>query len=223
MKEVGKRFIFGIFVFVILISFVFAVDIDGAVDELESGVTKIQNLGSVTGEQKADYLKEQWVLILEKSQVGRVLLSVSDFISDVFGPFIKIVLGVDYGLTWKFIFAACIWLALFLFLMRPIREMFGNYFISILVSFLITSLVGITKVIFYATEFIYVAVTNEWIFWVSLGLAILVVWLMSYFGKMFGNAIKKEKERSEKDKTSRANKLIQLLGRLAKKELDGTN
>jgi len=73
---------------------------------------------------------------------------------------VTLILGVEYSLSWSFIFAIAIWLALFLFLIYPMDEITNNNFLGILASAVVVSIIGTTGIIKNAVDIISTAVNN---------------------------------------------------------------
>jgi ABC-type multidrug transport system fused ATPase/permease subunit len=208
--------VFGIlFVVLLTTSFVFAQDIPFGeeLDELEEGVEDFEEF--VEDEDvRSDYLKQEWTKLLDKSKVGKVLLGISNFLSK-FSPLFKVILGVEYSLSWAFIFAVAIWLMFFVLLLGPAESLFPNKLSSIAISFIVTSLIGISGIIKKFVDILTNVIENPTAIWISIIIAILLIFILQFFGKKIGKLIKKSKEKFEKEETEKAQKKIQVAGKLA--------
>jgi hypothetical protein len=187
------------------------------VEEVQAGQQTYEQY--TAAQNKSDYLKQEWVKILEKNKILGPIFKVINSVFVFLSPFFKIVLGYD-SLSWGFIFAIAIWIALFFLISPAISQMIGSGLTGGLASFAIVSLVGLSGVIKKAVDMLNTVINNTWIFWVSLGVAILVVFIASIFGKQLKNWIKKMKKESEEAKTTEAQKTIQTTGKVAEKELE---
>jgi len=164
----------------------------------------------------AEYLKQEWKKILEKKPVIGPIINIADKIFTALNPLFKIILGVDYGLSWAFIFSLIIWLTLLIFIYQPLSGMLDNKILGLIASFIIASLIGISGVIRGAINLMSTIITKRWLFWVSLLLTVLISIIIIQLG---GGLKKILQEESEKIKTKEAQKTIQTLGKVSEKEL----
>jgi ABC-type multidrug transport system fused ATPase/permease subunit len=165
------------------------------------------------------YLKQEWTKILEKTQTGRILLKVSDLLGSL-NFFWKPVLGMEYSLSWLFIFAVAIWLILFFIIYGLLSAIFGNKISGIIGGFCVASLVGLSGVIKKAVDLLSFAIKNVWIAWLSLFIAIMIMFLIIHFSGGLKAYSQKQKEQAEKEKTERAQKIIQTKGEIVEEELE---
>tara|TARA_Y100000310_G_scaffold345546_1_gene466328 strand:+ start:1830 stop:2495 length:666 start_codon:yes stop_codon:yes gene_type:complete len=188
----------------------------GLEDLEEKGEQAEELVDTITDEEaRAQYLKKEWTKILEKTKAGKIILSISDFLAK-FNPLFKIVLGVEYSLSWAFIFSVLIWLILFGLIFLPASSIFDNKLTGLITTIVITSLIGIGGVIKKAIDFLSLMINNIWIALVSLLIALAVAFLI---GKMMKQSIKEEKEESKKEKTTRHRKIIKTEAKVAEEEL----
>jgi hypothetical protein len=220
----------GLFVISVLLTslfaFVVSVSAQGATTGLEQVplVNEVQQ-GQQTYEQftaaqnKTSYLTQEWGKIVEKNAILGPIFKVINSVFVFIRPFFKIVLGYD-SLSLGFVVAVAIWLALFFLLNPAVSQTIGSGLTGGLASFAIVSLISLSGVIKKAVDLLNTLVTNTWILWISIGVAILLVFIASMFGKQLKNWIKKMKKESEEAKTAQAQKTIQATGKLAEKELE---
>jgi Na+-transporting methylmalonyl-CoA/oxaloacetate decarboxylase gamma subunit len=188
------------------------------VSEVQQGQEAYQQY--TTAENKSEYLKQEWVEILGKANyIGPVVKGI-DKVFTFLSPFFKIVLGVESKLSWAFIFAIAIWLILFFFLNPIMSQLLNKGSLGLVSSFIIASLVGLSGVIKMAVDLLTLMINNVWIAWLSLLVAIILVFLAEVIGKKIKAKIKKAKEAEEARKTAEAQKLTQVAGEVAKKELE---
>jgi hypothetical protein len=186
---------------------------------------KIQDLPQTPEEASnvtTTYLKQEWTKILDKTQAGKVILKISDFLTYL-NFFWKPVFGIEYSLSWAFIFSIAIWAILFYLVFGPLTAITKNKIVSIIGGFCIASLVGTAGIIKKAVDLLGFVIANTWIAWISLVIAILIMFLIGALSGQLKAYLKKQKEQAEKDKTERAQKIIQTQGKIAEKELESYN
>ena len=171
-------------------------------------------------ETKAEYLKKEWSKILENTPYINPVIEIIDDIFTSLNPFLKIVLGVEYSLSWAFFFAIAIWTILFIFLFPPISQIFGSKLFGAIASVTIASLIGISGVIKSAVDLLSTIINNKWIFWLSLFITIAIGIIIAKFGGGIKEIIEEQKEKSEKRKTKKAQEKIQTAGEVAEEELE---
>ena len=165
-----------------------------------------------------EYLKQEWKKMLSNTPVIGPIITVLDKIFTALNPIFKVILGVDYGLCWAFIFALMLWIILVVIIYYPAWGLFNSKPLGLLVAIASSSLIGISKVIKKAADLLVIMITKRWLFWISLILTILIgiiIW------KLESDFFKKLKEEAEKVKTEEAQKTTQAMGKVAKKELEG--
>ena len=74
-------------------------DLENKVNNVRQGVNVIAN-----NQARQEYLQQEWTKVLNKTSTGKILVKISDSIKKI-NPFFKIVLGVEYSLSWQFFFA----------------------------------------------------------------------------------------------------------------------
>ena len=234
MKKLGVFYLFVLVLFSLLILNIFAVSVKaqlegtGLPSGLEGDVEKIQNLTEkgqeiiekTKEEEGREYLKQEWKKMLEQNKVGKVLLAISDFIEKL-NPFFKIVLGVEYSLSWAFVFAIALWIILFMILYYPIKGMFDKTWIAIIASFAVTSLIGISGVIKKAVDLLSTIISKPWLAWLALGITIVIAAIIIYLGGGLKQILEKEREKAAKEKTEKDRKIIETSAKVEKENLKG--
>jgi hypothetical protein len=166
--------------------------------------------------QTKNYLKKEWTEILEKYPIGKPILALNNILK-VLNPFWKVVLGIEYSLSWAFIFAISIWFTLFLIIQQPMKEFFNNKLFGIAGGFLVASIIGASGVIRKALDLLSFIVKNQWIAWLSLAIAIIIMYVIVKLNGGLQEYLKKE---AEDEKSEKAKKTIQTHGKVSEKELD---
>jgi hypothetical protein len=215
-------FIFLIFVLLSL-QFVIAQNAPGfdeapLVKEVTEGKAKFDDFSAE--QNKAEYLTREWRTILSKNKWGQRLLGISDFIK-IFDPLFKVILGTGYTLSWAFFLSVAIWLMLFLFFVNPISTAVNNRLIGIVISFILTSLIGVSGVIKKAVDFMATVVNNWWIASLSLVVALVIVFVFEKLGKVVSKYLKKLKEDAEKTQTKLDRRAISADAEISKERLEG--
>jgi len=214
-----------VFLLVVLLSIQFVVgqDAPGFDDAplVEEVTERKEKFDEFSGQDnKTEYLTKEWRTILGKNKFGQWLLKISDFVK-VFDPLFKIILGVGYTLSWAFLLSVAIWLMLFLFLVNPISTAVNNRLIGIVISFIVTSLIGISGVIKKSVDFIATLANNWWIAALSLVIALVIVFVFEKLGKVVSKYFRKEKEDADKIQARMDRKAIHADAEVSKKRLDG--
>ena len=171
-----------------------------------------------TAQNKSDYLKQEWVKILEKNKILGPIFKVINSVFVFLSPFFKMVLGYD-SLSWGFVFALIIWFALF-FLIYPITaQLLNNNLIGGLATFAIVSLIGLSGAINQMVEMLNAIINNNWIFWISLAIGLILLFVFGMFGKQIKKWLQKHKKKIEEEKTERAQKMIQARGEISRQAI----
>lgn len=216
-KKFGALIIFLFLTLSITVAIAIENPLEDGIDNLRE---EFENISDITEDEDArsEYLTQEWTKLLEKTKAGKILLGISNFFSKL-SPLFKIILGIEYSLSWAFFLAVLIWLTLFLILNPVVSVLFDNRIIGIIASIIITSLIGISGTIKKAVDTISEIVTNKTILTISIIITILIVIIGYFLGKIFGKYLENLREESEKTKTEESEKKIQALGKVSEKEL----
>lgn len=190
---------------------------DSVVQNVQRGQEYLDNY--TAHQNKSEYLMQEWTKLLGNSKLGSVIVGISDFVS-IFNPFIRLVIGFDYSLSWAFAFGFMIWLTMFMFLLGPGDALLKSRFLSILASFVLASLVGVAGVIKKIVELAAFAITNLWIALLSLALAFIIMMMAKILGKTIKKALLKARDDAEKTKEKQNREVLGAGARAVKKELD---
>ncbi len=170
----------------------------GGVDSLENKVENIQEeVEQITkSETRGEYLRKSWEEVLNKSSAGKTLIKISNVVKKI-NPFFKIVLGVEYALSWQFFFATTIWLIIFFILLPATETIFKNKLFSIVGSFAITSIIGISGVIKKSTDLISKTINSLWLIILLFSLLLILMIIAMKSSKFWKELRKKEKKKQE--------------------------
>ncbi|MEK6855190.1 MAG: hypothetical protein AABX73_03125 [Nanoarchaeota archaeon] len=185
------------------------------VKDIQEGHEKIQEIQEQ--QDKTAYLKQEWEKILSKNKGGKILIKISDIVK-IFSPIFKIVLGVEYSLSWSFLFAVVVWTALFIFLVHPFTAFFGSTNLGILGGFLTASLIGLSGIIKKSVELLSFILNNFWIAILSFIIAIILALVFERLGMKLKKKIIRQKEEAERERTERSRKIISTIAETHKKE-----
>jgi hypothetical protein len=182
---------------------------EGAIEELRN-----QTLN------KTDYLKREWAKILEDKPVIGPTMKFFDTLFNHLNPVFKVVLGVNYGFSWAFIFAIAIWIILITILYHPAKELFNGKLFGILAGIIIASLIGIAGTIRWAVDLLSTILTQTWIIWVSLLVAIIIGVILNKLSGELGGIVAGWKKEAEKELVGRAGETIKTHGKVSGKALE---
>ena len=172
-------------------------------------------------EGKWDYLKKEWgAILVEKKYIGPAVKFIDSALTFL-NPLFKSVLGVEYSISWLFIFAVAIWIILFVFLLSPATAIFGKGILGFIASFAIVSLIGLSGVIRMAADLLSFAITNIWIAWISLAIAVIIMIIASKFGKDIKKWINEEKEKTAKQQQQKDREIVHTAAEVEKEKLEG--
>lgn len=185
--------------FVFYSHIVFAQDLTSSLDEKVSGLQEgVEKISNVNPDDSSAYLKQEWTKILEKNNIGSKLLIISNFIKTYFNWFFKLVLGVEYSLSWAFIFSILTWFGLFFFMLNPFSTFLKSKSIGIVLSLIVSCLIGFAGAIRLFVNLVSSFVNNVWLVWISLIVLIVLVILADKFGIFLALSIIKDRKEYEK-------------------------
>jgi hypothetical protein len=189
---------------------------------LPADIEKVDEAGGklTDSTKRSQYLKHEWTKILEKSKLGNVILSIGK-IFQTMNPFFKAVLGMEYSLSWAFIFAVAIWLILFFIIHAIMSAVISkNKLLPIISAFVITSLIGLSGVIRKAVDLLTSMISKPWLAWISLGLAIVILVIIKVFGKSLKETVEKAKEKEAKEKEEEHRKTLEVSANIEEQKLE---
>lgn len=173
------------------------VDLDKYTQGVDEALNKDQGLVQNPGVA----LNKDWAVSLDEKTSGimSIVLAISNFL-EVFNPFYKVVLGMEYSLSFAFAFGVAIWL-FFIFILYPIASgLFKNRLFGFVGAFCIASLIGLAGIIKRAVD-LFSIITSTKLLWVTLLVFVVILILMFIFRDAIKKWTKEEKaEQVEKDK-----------------------
>jgi len=190
--------------------FVFLVLVFSAV--FVSGLEASDIKEGITDEDvRSEYLKQEWSKILEKTAVGRTLLTISGVLAGL-SPIFMFLVGVEYSLSWFFFLSLGLWIVIFIIIYKPVKAIFQtSWWITFIIAFIITALGARLGAIPKFLEYLSPLVTNKWIALLAVVIGIALVYAYSLFMKTFGKAmkakLKKEKVARREQKAATAEKI----------------
>jgi hypothetical protein len=217
----NKKFgVLVLFLIVLSITFVIAIEnpLNDKIEDLEEKVGDVEEFIE-DEDARSEYLTKEWTKLLEKTSAGKILLWISNVLSK-FSPVFKVVLGVEYALSWAFFFSLAIWIMFFVMLLGPIDAFFYNKLLAIAASFIVASLIGLAGIIKKILGILINIVDSALAIWLSIIAGGILIFILYAIGQRIGEQIKKSKKKSEEENTKRAQKEIQAAGEVAEKEFE---
>jgi hypothetical protein len=225
-----KKSLFYFFAILLIINFIshaFAEDIpinvpivgninteSGLPDSFEKFRAMSENLSEE--ESRKQYLYQEWTKLAKNDRVAAIFFYTDMFFS-AFDPIWENIFGIKFSWSWEFIFCLVIWIILIVIIYMPVKELFNaNQILTIIISIIISSLVGKSGVIKQSADTLTFAVKNIWIAVICLIIAIIITAIYSIVLKKFGHDLKKQ---SEEEELERAKKAIKMHGKLSEKAL----
>ena len=200
-----------ILILFLLNSFFVSAQLDGlqeGVDNLDKNLEGARDLAEDPETTASNYLKQEWTKIFEKNKFGRIILAMGNVLNSL-NPVFLLVIGVEYSLSWYFIFAFLIWLAFFIFFFQLGRGIFPEKKIIVIpLAFIITSLIGISGAIVQVTDLASEIVNDPLSIAIAFIISLIVLALIVKFTWQIAIFLRKTKEKWEKLKLKGDTKLI---------------
>ena len=204
MFMIKKRIIL-FFLSLLLISFVSA-QIEN-LENLQNYADKIPSDPEAIRQRASDYIKQEWDSFLEKSQIGQIILFVSD-IFKALSPLFKVFIGVEYSLSWIFFLSFGIWLLVFILIYKPVKELLNtNLGTTFLISIIIPTIAAQVGTIKMILDFLTPLWDGSLKILISIFIVILLLLLYGFFINLFGKRFKKEDEKRREEKAKLVEKL----------------
>lgn len=182
----------------------FAEGLEERVEGIEEGIEDVESVIADFERDRQEYLKKEWAIILERSQVGRVILSFSDVLEN-FSPIFKLFIGTEYSLSWVFFLSLALWgfvIFVVYFGLRGILDYdpLANFAVGVIIASLGAQL-GVYQ---QFLDLISPLVTNKWIVGLSLIAAVIILYIYVKLSEIFGKYTKKTLEERKKLQRERA-------------------
>lgn len=180
----------------------------------------IANIPQTPEDAKNMYLKKEWRKIIESKPYIGPVFKIFNIVMNALNPVFTKVLGVNYSLSWAFVFAVMLWIILFVLLRPVISQLFKNYWFGFIATAVIVSLIGLSGAIKKATDTLVIVVTNIWLAGLAFLLAVVLMILFSGFGKNIARKIKQSEEEAKKAQTEKDRQIIHADAKIIKKEFE---
>ncbi|MEK6850661.1 MAG: hypothetical protein AABX85_03750 [Nanoarchaeota archaeon] len=167
-------------------------------DNLEENIDKLNNAADTVSNEDARtaYLKQEWTKIFEKTKTGRFFLGMSKILTSL-SPVFKLLIGIEYSLSWLFFLSFGVWIALVVIIYRPVKEAFGSKLAAMGVAIIIPAIAAQFKVISKIVSFFTPLFTKTWIIWVSIIFAILLLYIYNKLSKKLWDTHRKNKKKED--------------------------
>lgn len=158
-----------------------------------------------------DYLKQEWTKILQTKQWGIFILGIGS-VFEALNPVWKILIGIEYGLSWLFFLTLLFWIAIVRIIYDPLKNILQfEWWSSLGIALIIPAFAARFDIFENFVGFFIPLFTNKWIIIISVIIGGLVVYLYHMFLEKFGAALKekykKEKEELREQKAQTVEKL----------------
>ena len=212
MKKAGALFIITLLILIpIFLKIAIAESAPGLPPSLEQDPnelieqTKNQTLSS------KDYLMNEWGKQLDKTAFGRIVLYTINLPKSL-SPVFKLLIGIEYELSWFFVLAFIFWVFIVVLIYRAIKDPFQfKWWIALLVSIIIPAIGAQFGSFEKGVLFILPLFVNKWILFAFILIIIISLFvyikLMQKYGKIMAEKMKKEKEQRRELKEETVEKI----------------
>lgn len=189
------------------------IDLSNSKDPLGIEQTKrnIENQTKIiTDEQtRSNYLNQEWTKIFEGSQFGQFLIGIDSVLQSI-SPIFKLLVGIEYSLSWYFFFVFGLWIGVVLIIYRGAETVFPNEkLISFFASVAIMGIAAQSHGIELFINMISPLFTNIWITIIGVVIAAFILYFFSGFTKSLGKFIREDIEKDKKKKREEKSKLLE--------------
>lgn len=201
-----------------LFLFISKAQLEDQLGELQGNVEKIQDVSNKlsASDIREEYLKQEWTKILEKTKTGRFLLGISG-IFKALSPIFKLLIGIEYSLSWLFFLSLGAWFAVMVIIYNAVKNPFQiKGWIALTVAIIIAAIAAQFNVFVKTVSFFVPLFKNKWIIIGSIFIAIILLYIYSMFMKTFGKTIK---EKIKKENEERREQKAQTLEKIQDIEL----
>jgi hypothetical protein len=168
-----------------------------------------------TAENKTQFLKTEWAKLLSKNKYLGPAMPAVDKAFTFMSPFFKAVLGVDYSLSWAFVFSLSLWLIIFFMFYPPASQIARSGILGAFVAAVIATIIGLAGLIKLVVNMLTLILTNAWLTWIALGVAIIFIFLGETIGRgakgMLAKWRKKREEKKTKETAEQAKEEVEAL------------
>jgi len=189
-------------------------EVAGITDASEKIVGAGEDLSKIDF-SSSDYVdvKEPWTShpFFTNTRIGRGILKVNGAF-EIFSPIFKILIGMNYSLSWLFFLSLGAWIAILIIIYKPISGLFqANPWISLLIALIIVTLGAQFGTIQLIVGFFVPIFKNKWIILLAIVIGAVIVYfyssLIDSFAKSIKEANKKEDEERREQKAQTAERI----------------
>lgn len=150
-------------------------------------------------ESRKEFLKQKWSIILADNKVVGPALFYTERFFSALNPVWNLIFQIEFSWSWGFILSLFIFISFIVIIYSSIKAFTGiNAFLVLLISFIITTLIGIAKGINEGVKILSSFLINIWIFLAIFLILALIVYLYKVLMDKIGKNLKeKGKERKE--------------------------
>jgi len=188
-------------IFIIANSYVIPAQVDpgsGLPVEI-SGITEATEKLSQK-EQRQEYLKKEWTKILEKKAIGRAILFVGKLF-ELLSPVFKILIGVEYSLSWIFFLSLGAWIFILFLIYTPAKYIFqANKWVALAIAVIIPTIAAQTKIIPTMIGFFLPLLSNKWMIMLSFGIGFIIIEVYYQVLKVIGAKLKEKTKKEDEER-----------------------
>ena len=205
-----KGLLFSLFLTFIFV-FSFLTKVIAETDSLENISTQIEKTqDSVSklsdSESRNDFLKQQWIELIKKSQLGKFMESTIQTIKPI-NPLIEFLIGVEFSWSLLFLVTFVIWISIGIYTKRALTffDIFSKYFryVISIVTAIVFAIIGITKVISYFIVNRINSLPSLWLKLIVGVIIIIIILYLSIFSKILEKIFKNIQRKREQSKLKR--------------------
>ncbi len=213
----------GVLLLLLVIS-LFSILVQAQDASLPPEVEKIQDVGesfssagkNLTDEELRDeYLKQEWSKILEKSNAGRFLLAISNVFS-ILSPVFKLLIGMEYELSWLFFLSLGVWIAIVIIIYKPVRNFLQvSNWVAFGISVIIPTIGAQFGTLQIFVSFFTPLFKNLWSTITTIIVIAILIYayaaVIDHFGKSAKESLKKEREQRREHKAKTVEKIHDII------------
>jgi len=173
---------------------------------LPSTIKNISDVGkSLTDEEaRNQYLKQEWTK-------NKVVLFISNLFK-LLSPVFKILIGVEYSLSWLFFLSLGAWIAVVILIYKPTKNIFqANKWVALAVAIIIPTIAAQFGTIQIIVSFFIPLFKNKWIIIITIIVAAILIWIYSLFMKSFGKALEERAKKEDEERREQKAKTVEKL------------
>ncbi len=152
-------------------------------------------------EQRKEYINQEWTkLWADNKFLAPVLFYTNKFFS-FFNPLWSIIFGVEFSWSWFFILSLLIWAAIIILIYSPVKSLTNlGPVVTLIFSAVISSIMGWLGEIRKFVDFLAAIMSNKWVVWTAIIIAILLIILYYKLFKKYGKNFKERTAREQQER-----------------------